>query len=73
MVSGAAGSPAKRGSARPASVSAKSTMPTSASASGATVPPWASASSWQPRQTPSTGMPSATASRSSAFSGASQG
>ena len=34
MVSGAAGSPAKRGSVRPASVSAKSRMPTSARASG---------------------------------------
>ena len=43
------------------------------SASGATMPPWASARSWQPRQTPSTGMPPATASHSNAFSVPSQG
>ena len=68
-----AGRPAKRGSARPSAVSETSRMPISASASGATLPPWASASSWQPRQTPSSGSARATASRSSAFSGPSQG
>ena len=63
----------QRDRSRPSGVSSISLQPISGRSAGRTTAPQASASSWEPKQTPSSGVPRSSSARTSSFSARSHG